>query len=146
MSASESSLALTATELRLATFRLARRLRRHRAVDGMTDAQLAVLGSLRMHGTQSLSALAERERVASPTMTSTVNGLAQQGYVVRVPDPEDLRRVNVELTEEGLDVLTSTIRKRDESLARDLAELDLTEDELAALRHASSLIRRVTDR
>lgn len=146
MSASEDSLALAATELRLAAFRLARRLRRHRAVDGMTDAQLAVLGTLRLCGTQSLSALAERERVASPTMTSTVNGLAQQGYVVRVPDPDDLRRVNIELTEQGLQVLDETIRQRDEALAHDMVELDFSEEELAVLRQASALIRRVTDR
>ena len=146
MTASEDSLALTASELRLATFRLARRLRRHRAVDGMTDAQLAVIGHLRMRGTQSISRLAECECVASPTMTSTVNGLVEQGWAVRVPDPDDLRRVNIELTQAGHDIAVETVHRRDASLARDLAELDFTDDELTTLRAASALMRRVTDR
>ena len=146
MSASDESLRLTATELRLATFRLARRLRRHRAIDGMSDAQLAVIGHLRLHGTQSISRLAECERVASPTMTSTVNGMVDKGWVVRVSDPDDLRRVNVELTEAGHRLADETVRRRDEALAQALAELDLSEEELTILRSASALIRKVTDR
>lgn len=146
MSASEESLALTATDLRLATFRLARRLRRHRAVDGMSDAQLAVIGHLRTRGTQSISRLAECERVASPTMTRTVAGMVEQGWVVRIADPEDLRRVNVELTDAGHTIAEETVRRRDAALAQALAELDFTEEELATLRAASALMRRVTDR
>lgn len=146
MTASDESLALTASDLRLATFRLARRLRRHRAVDGITDAQLAVIGHLRKLGTQSISALAESERVASPTMTSTVNGLVEQGWAVRVPDADDLRRVNIELTDAGHAIAVETVRRRDASLADDLADLDFSEQELATLRAASALIRRVTDR
>lgn len=145
MTASEESLAVTASELRLATFRLARRLRQHRAVDGMSDAQLAVIGHLRAHGTQSISNLAERERVTSPTMTNTINGLADQGWVVRASDPDDLRRVNIELTQAGHDIAVETVRRRDASLARDLDELGFTDDELATLRTASTLMRRVTD-
>jgi DNA-binding MarR family transcriptional regulator len=145
MSVSETLLGATATELRLATFRLARRLRDHRAVDGMSDAQLGVLGYLRTHGSVSVSALAQSQRVTSPTMTNTVNGLEQQGIVVRVPDPEDLRRVNIELTEAGHEIAVETIRRRDKALAQDLADLHFSDEELATLRAASALIRRVTD-
>lgn len=146
MTASEDSLTLTATDLRLATFRLARRLRRHRAVDGMSDAQLSVIGHLRIRGTLSVSDLAKCERVTSPSMTSTVNGLVDAGWAVRTPDPDDARRVNVDLTEAGHEIAVETVRRRDASLARDLAELDFTEEELSTLRAASALIRRVTDR
>ena len=145
MPASDESLALTATDLRLATFRLARRLRRHRALDGMTDAQLAVIGHLRMRGAQSISELAGCERVSSPSMTSTVNGMAEQGWVVRVPDDNDLRRTNVELTDTGHELAVETIRKRDAALAADLAQRGFSDAELATLRAASALMRRVTD-
>src|SRR5690606_16974853 len=130
MPASDESLALTATDLRLATFRLARRLRRHRALDGMTDAQLAVIGHLRMRGAQSISELAGCERVSSPSMTSTVNGMAEQGWVVRVPDDNDLRRTNVELTDTGHELAVETIRKRDAALAADLAQRGFSDAEL----------------
>lgn len=146
MSADSESLHLTSVELRFATFRLARRLRMARAIDAMSDAQLAVLARLRMHGRHTLSALAEGERVASPTMTSMINGLEEQGHVVRIPDAEDRRRVQVEITDSGTEIVAETIRRRDMLLADMLAELDFTEDELATLREASALMRRVADR
>lgn len=146
MSASDESLHLTATDLRMATFRLARRLRCARAVDAMSDAQLAVLATLRMHGRRTITALAERERVTAPSMTNMINGLEEQGYVVRTPDAEDRRRVQVDITEEGTEIVAQTIRRRDELLADMLGELDFTEEELATLREASALMRKVVDR
>lgn len=140
------SLHLTATDLRMATFRLARRLRSARAADTLSDGHLAVLADLRMHGRRTLSTLAERERVTAPSMTSTVNTLAEQGYVVRIPDEDDRRRVQVEITDAGSEIVVETIRRRDVLLADMLAELDFTEDELATLRAASILMRRVSDR
>lgn len=137
---------LTATELRLATFRLARRLRCERAVDAMSDAQLAVLARLRMHGRHTLSTLAEKERVTAPTMTSMINGLAEQGYVVRIPDDADRRRVHVEITDAGTEIVAETIRRRDALLAGMLAEFDFTDAELATLRTASELMRKVAER
>ncbi|MGJ0389512.1 MarR family transcriptional regulator [Microbacterium sp. CGR1] len=146
MSASDESLHLTATDLRMATFRLARRLRCARAVDAMSDAQLAVLATLRMHGRRTITALAERERVTAPSMTNMINGLEEQGYVVRTPDAEDRRRVQVDITEAGTEIVAQTIKRRDELLAEMLGELDFTEEELATLREASALMRKVVDR
>ncbi|MFJ2369150.1 MarR family winged helix-turn-helix transcriptional regulator [Microbacterium sp. NPDC087665] len=146
MTAPDDSLHLTATDLRMATFRLARRLRSVRAADSMSDGQLAVLADLRMYGRRTISTLAERERVAAPSMTNTINGLEEQGYVVRTPDEDDRRRVQVDITDAGSDIVVETIRQRDVLLADMLAELDFTEDELTTLREASILMRRVTDR
>jgi len=146
MSASDESLQLTATDLRMATFRLARRLRCARAVDAMSDAQLAVLATLRMHGRRTITALAERERVTAPSMTSMINGLEEQGLVFRTPDEEDRRRVQVDITDAGTEIVVQTIRSRDELLAGMLAEMDFTEDELSTLRDASVLMRRVVER
>lgn len=146
MTAFDDSLQLTATDLRLATFRLARRLRCARAADSMSDAQLAVLADLRMHGRRTISTLAERERVTAPSMTNMINGLEEQGYVTRTPDADDRRRVQVEITDAGAEVVVETIRRRDVLLADMLAELDFTADELSTLRAASELMRRVTDR
>ncbi|WEK60979.1 MAG: MarR family transcriptional regulator [Candidatus Microbacterium colombiense] len=146
MTAAEDPVHLTAVDLRMATFRLARRLRSVRATHGVSDAQLAVLATLRMRGRLTISALAEHERVTAPSMTSTVNGLEEQAYVVRTPDEDDRRRVQVDITESGVEIVVETIRRRDELLAGMLAELDFTADELETLRAASALMRRVTDR
>jgi len=146
MSAFDESLHLTATDLRLATFRLARRLRCARAADTMSDTQLAVLADLRMNGRRTISTLAERERVTAPSMTSIVNGLEEQGYVARTPDEDDRRRVQVDITPAGTEIVVETIRRRDELLADMLREVDYTEAELATLREASALMRRVVER
>lgn len=146
MSVTDDSLQLTATDLRMATFRLARRLRSARAVDAMSDAQLAVLATLRMHGRRTITALAERERVTAPSMTSMINGLEEQGFVIRTPDAEDRRRVQVDITEAGTEIVAQTIKRRDELLAEMLGELDFTEQELTTLREASALMRKVVDR
>ena len=130
----------------MATFRLARRLRSARAVDAMSDAQLAVLATLRMHGRRTITTLAERERVTAPSMTSMINGLEEQGFVIRTPDAEDRRRVQVDITEAGTEIVAQTIKRRDELLAEMLGELDFTEQELTTLREASALMRKVVDR
>lgn len=146
MTSPDDALHLTATDLRMATFRLARRLRSVRATDAISDAQLAVLADLRLHGRRTVSTLAERERVTAPSMTNTINGLEEQGYVTRTTDEDDRRRVQVEITDAGAELVVETIRRRDVLLADMLGELDFTDDELATLREASILMRRVTDR
>ncbi|GEC76130.1 hypothetical protein MLI01_22750 [Microbacterium maritypicum] len=130
----------------MATFRLARRLRCARAADSMSDAQLAVLADLRMNGRRTVSTLAERERVTAPSMTSTINGLEEQCYVVRTPDEDDRRRVQVAITAAGTEIVAETIRRRDELLADMLREVEYTEAELTTLREASALMRRVVER
>ena len=139
----------TATELRLATFRLARRLRSVRPLDSrntaMSDAQLAVLAALRMHGRHSLTALADRERVTSPTMSAVVSGLEELGYVTRVPDEEDRRRVHVAITPAGEAVVIETFERRTELLKAEIIELRLSEDELRTLHEASMLMRKLAE-
>ncbi|GAA5146811.1 MarR family transcriptional regulator [Microbacterium pseudoresistens] len=146
MSPAERLSDTTASALRLATFRLARRLRSIRAVDAMSDAQLGVLASLRTHGRRTISALAEHERVTSPSMSAMITTLEEQGYVVRIPDDDDRRRVHVEITEHGTDVVVETIRRRDAMLADVLAELHLSDDELRLLGEASAIMRKAAER
>lgn len=136
-------LSATASELRFALFRLARRLRRVRVDDTMSDAHLAALGALRLHGRRTITGLAEHERVTAPTMSATINGLAELGLVVRVPDDDDRRRVYVEITEQGEKVVAATIRCRDEVLAAMIVEADLDPHELAVLREAAVVLKKV---
>lgn len=106
-------LAAEASEVRIATFRLARRLRAERAIDSMSDGQFAVLATLKVHGPHTLGELADRERVSAPSMTRTVNCLEDSGYLTRTPDETDRRKVNIALTDAGLGVVEETVRRRD---------------------------------
>ncbi|GAA1542476.1 DNA-binding MarR family transcriptional regulator [Microbacterium ginsengiterrae] len=136
----------TAVDLRMATFRLTRRLRRERAGDNLSDAHFAVLGNLNLHGRLAIGELAQRERVSAPTMSNTVDALVESGLVVRVPSEEDRRRVYIEITGAGTSVVTATVHKRDAALADALADLDFTDEELRVLREAAALMRKVAER
>jgi DNA-binding MarR family transcriptional regulator len=140
----QPDLSAAASDLRLATFRLARRLRAQRAVDSMSDGQFAVLAALKVHGAHTLGELAERERVTAPSMNRTVNGLEEAGYLTRTPADDDRRKVIIALTDSGLAVVDETVRRRDAWLEEALAELSASErDTLAA---AADVMRKVAER
>jgi len=128
----------------MSTFRLARRLRAERAVDSMSDAQMAVLGGLKVHGPATLGVLAERERVSAPSMNRTVNCLEEAGWVTRTADEADRRKVIVDLTPEGLAVVKETVRRRDAWLESALADLDA--EELEILHRAAPIMQRLAER
>jgi DNA-binding MarR family transcriptional regulator len=127
--------------LRLASMRLARRLRLERGRDDLTLSQLAVLGSLDRQGPATPGELAEIERVRPPSMTRIVNSLEEAGLVVRRPHPTDGRQVIVELTEQAHGLVEDDRRRRNAWLALQLE--GLTEHERDVLRAAAPLLDRL---
>jgi DNA-binding MarR family transcriptional regulator len=127
-----ATIAEQSSELRLATFRLSRRIRAEKSDEALSDGQIAVLGSLFRHGTQTLGQLAERERVSAPSMNRTVNCLEEGGYLTRVADDVDRRKVNIALTEAGRVVVKETTSKRDAWLTNRLRELSKEDREVLA--------------
>ena len=143
-SAADDGLHAEASELRMATFRLARRLRCQRAVDSMSDGHYAVLAGLKVHGPHTLGELADRERVTAPSMNRTVNSLEEAGLVSRTPDESDRRKVIIALTDEGREVVEETTRRRDSWLESALA--DLSPEQRAVLGRAASIMQEVAGR
>jgi len=141
---SDDDSAAFARDVRMATFRLSRRLRAQRAVDTVTDSQLAVLAALLYGGLRTLGELAESERITAPSMNRTVNCLEEAGYVTRTPDAEDRRRVLIELTDDGRRLMEETQRRRDAWLEDALGEL--SEGERTALMAAVPVMRKVAER
>lgn len=144
MTTDPPDLSANPSALRIAIFRLARRLRSERAVDSMSDGQFSVLATLRVHGPLPLGELAQRERVSAPSMNRTVNCLEESGYVARTADDADRRKVNVTLTDAGLEVVAETVRRRDAWLEETLATL--TEDERRTLSRAAQIFERLAAR
>jgi long-chain acyl-CoA synthetase len=62
---------------------------------------LAVLGG----GAAASSAVAERLAVSPPSVTAVVDGLVARELVTRTPDPTDRRRLTLELTPAGHELL-----------------------------------------
>ena len=87
------SIARQSAELRMAVFRLARRLRLEKTDDDLSDSQFGVLAVLNRFGPHTLSMLAERERVSPPSMNRTVNFLEARGYLRRDADAGGQPRV-----------------------------------------------------
>ncbi|WP_321160654.1 MarR family winged helix-turn-helix transcriptional regulator [Janibacter hoylei] len=89
-------------------------------------------------------ALADIEKVSAPSLTRTVACLADDGLVERHNDPQDGRRVLVELTEQGRAALTQTRRRRDKWMTERVAEL--TREEQETLVAASEILGRIAAR
>ena len=68
---------------------------------GLTGPQLWALWELNRRGPMSLKALAERMHLDPSTVTGVVDRLHRKNLVSREADPEDRRRVVLDLTKEG---------------------------------------------
>ena len=132
---------LLAHELRETIGRLVRRLR---AEPGPSVGRLAVLGRLDRDGPASISDLAGRERMRPQSMAQTVHDLESAGLVSRRPDPTDGRRVFIELTTAGVDLLQTTHAGRETWLTEAL-ERELDADERALVHEALALLSRIAD-
>ena len=130
-----------ASSLRISVMRLARRLRHERGGDDLSLNQLATLGTLNRCGELTVGELAGIEKVKPPSMTRTVNSLAEAGLVTRSPHPTDGRQVMVALTPAARQVLDEDRRRRDAWLAKRLAEL--SPDQRALLRDVAPLLEEV---
>jgi DNA-binding MarR family transcriptional regulator len=133
-----------AAGLRVSVARLTRRLRSERDPDNeLSLGQLSVLGALYRNGACSIGELAAQERVQPPSMTRTVNCLAENGYVLRRAHETDGRQVVVELAEKGRETLEADRRRRDAWLAQRLREL--SPEDRSVLRQAAPILERLAN-
>lgn len=130
-----------AGHLRLSVTRLARVLRQTADSD-LSPTQASVLATVSNHGPLALGELAERERVASPTITKVIGLLHEKGLVDKATDPDDRRFVRVALTPAGEELLERTRARKNAWLARQLATL--SDDDRARLAAATEVLDRLT--
>ncbi len=130
-------------DLRIALMRLVRRMRLERADGDMSDGQLSVIFVLWKEGAQTLTSLSEHERVTPPSMNRTVNALVEAGLVTRGSAPDDGRKVMIEATDAGLEVVRETKRRRAAWFAQRLEALP--PDKRDALIAAAPILRELAD-
>jgi DNA-binding MarR family transcriptional regulator len=135
----DTATAELARELRETAGRFIRRLR---VEPGPPVAQLTVLSRLARDGAATVSDLAAAERMRPQSMAPIVRDLELAGLVTRHPDPDDGRRVIVELTPAGTETLGATRARREDWLTETLEQV-LDADERARLRAALELLDRV---
>jgi DNA-binding MarR family transcriptional regulator len=129
--------------LRIAVARLSRRLRAEKADHELSDTQTSALAFIVREGTRTIGQLSEHERVTPPSMNRTVNHLEVAGYVRRSPDPDDGRKVMVDATDAGRELIVETRRRRDAWLHRRLRAL--TPEQRDTLAEAAVIIRELAD-
>ncbi|KKI20312.1 MarR family transcriptional regulator [Leucobacter sp. Ag1] len=114
-------------------------------VPGSTYSTVAwrVLAELELQGPARVSELAQRERIAQPSMTALVQRLESEGWVDRRPDPDDGRATRIEITAAGSAALADYRRAASERFRPLLA--DLTDFDRATLARASELLQQLAD-
>jgi DNA-binding MarR family transcriptional regulator len=128
-----------ANELRPVLLQLNRHLRRELAPLGITAVQAALLHAIRTTPGIGIRALAEREGMSKPAMTTAIDRLEVAGLVRRSRSVRDARCVELEVTEKGQRIVRSARSRRTAWLASRLerlepAELDAVADAIAPLR------------
>ena len=131
---------LIASDLRVVLGQLVRRLR---AEHRFPLSQGAVLGRLDRDGPQSTSDLAVAERVRPQSMAQTLGDLEADDLITRRPDPDDGRRVLIELSGSGREALEQDRRHREGWLARSIEE-ELSDEEQEVLAQAVVLLQRLS--
>ena len=111
---------------------------------GIPPAQASALSVLVFGGPQTLSGLAAIEQVKAPTMTRIVDALEHAGFVQRVQDANDRRKVSVAATASGMRVMQQGRARRVKAQAQLLGNLD--RDERATLDAAVTLLARLQTR
>jgi long-chain acyl-CoA synthetase len=94
--------------------RLARQLELALATVDLTLPQYRVL-ILLAEGNEAASALAEKLAVSRPSVTGVVDGLVARGLVQRITVPDDRRRVDHDLTDQGrglIEVAEAEVQRR----------------------------------
>ena len=131
-----------AGHLRLVVARTARRLRQEAGAD-LSPSLSSALASIDRHGPITPSELATHERVQRPTATRVLARLEELGLIDRAPDPADRRSSLISASAEGRALLRRQRSRKEEFLARRLADLDA--GDLATLERAAGILERVLD-
>jgi DNA-binding MarR family transcriptional regulator len=110
---------------------------------GVNPTALRALDWL-VDGPKSAGQLSAGTGLSTAATTDLIDRLAQKGFVRRVADPADRRRISVEMTEEG----ASRVGSFYQPLVDDGTELlaDVSDDQLAWMRDWLEAARRLTDR
>ena len=97
---------------------------RRNAPSQVSTSTITTLDTLLAEGPLRISALAEREAISQPGMTTLVNRLEEGGQAERLADPTDGRAALVRITDLGRKVLAERQATRTATLLAQLERLD----------------------
>jgi DNA-binding MarR family transcriptional regulator len=130
-----------AARLRVALGRLNRQLLQRQSEASF--AQLSALFVIEKWGPIRIGDLAQKEKVAAPSMTRTLSGLVAAGWVQREPDPDDGRSFMVTLTPGGAALIAKVRKQRTAALVQGMERL--TGAQLEALHAAVPVLEQLAN-
>jgi DNA-binding MarR family transcriptional regulator len=139
---SDDRLLETASRLRLAIVRTARRMRQEAGTD-ISPTLTAALGTIDRHGPLTPSELADVERIKRPTATRIAAALERDGLIVRAPDPSDGRASLLSISPRGRDLMRRLRKRKNAYLSRRLRDLD--DADVEALDRAAEVLERMLE-
>jgi DNA-binding MarR family transcriptional regulator len=132
-----------ANQLRPVLLRLHRYLRNEAHEVGITTIQASLLTAMQRLPGIGLGELAAREHISAPTLVSHIDKMEAAGFVERLrSNPQDRRRVELHVTEEGRRVIQMLRERRTAWLATHLERL--APEELAAIAAAIEPLQQLT--
>ncbi|MBB2995745.1 MarR family transcriptional regulator [Paeniglutamicibacter cryotolerans] len=108
----------------------------------LSPGKLGVLRHLEGHGNSTTTELAAILHVSTQGISLAVRELERLGFVARIPDPEDRRRIRIELTDAGREGLAEELAAGHGWMDRALKDR-LTEQERRDLEAIVPLLRKL---
>ncbi len=136
--------AALASDLRILSGKLRRRLREEAQPGTLTSSQTAVLGRLERDGPATVTTLARAEGVRSQSMGAIVAALEEAAMVTGAPDPTDGRQTILSLTPACREMIQATRAAREDWLLK-VISTELTAREQAQLATGVELLKRLVD-
>ena len=131
-----------AAALRISIGLLRRQLSQVETDSALSLPEVAAMARLERGGSTTAAELARAERISPQSMSNTLCGLRDRGYVEAKPDPKDGRRAVLSATPTGLAALWQRDRDRTEWLGAALAA-EFSTAELRQLRSIAPLLSRL---
>ena len=104
--------------------------------------QFTILRHIR-RGSKSISELADAKRISRPAISQAVEMLVERGLISRQQSTLDRRWVDLELTQNGNDILNTIFQKNSEWMAEKMAEL--SPEELHSLLSGLEVLKKTFD-
>ena len=131
--------------LRVSVGLVVRKFRQKPPSGELTVAEASALSRLERKGSATSSDLARLERISPQSMGVTVAALLDRGFVERSRDPDDGRRIVLSITDAGSRMVHDRRGERTEQISAAL-RAGFSDEELAVLMEASSLLERLAER
>lgn len=108
---------------------------------GISARRLSALSVIVFAGPISLSRLAAAEQVSLPVTSRMIKDMEYEGLVKRLPDPEDRRSINIQVTQKGQTVFESARKRRIQAIASKVSALE--SDEIELVKKALPILEKI---